>query len=160
MKSTFARSSFLSFLILIFLTSCAAYQPAVSAAPAIINGDVQAVGPGAAKFIVDSALNAAPGSSIWFYGNSYLFTAPVAENMGFVALDAAGEAPIDICGGNIANCKTVTGLLAYLARLGWRQLATLPEYVVTLSDDLSTVMVTPVFIPMVSPYSPFETSVQ
>lgn len=155
MNATFLKSNILSVLILsLMLSGCMAYQPAINSVPPILNGDVLGTNGGTAKFIVDQALNDVSGSSVWFHGDNYLFVAPVADNVGFVALNAGGKGPIDICSGNVASCQTVTGLLSYLASLGWRRLAVLPEYTVTLMQDMAGSLVTPVIM-LPSPYSPF-----
>lgn len=148
MKPTFLQSNILSILILSLLMSgCAAYAPAVQSAPQILSGDVQAVQGGTARWIVEQALAGKAGTSVWFQGTNYLFSAPVGPNIGFVALDTSGSAPINICSGNISSCSTFTGLISYLAKLGWRKLATLPEYVVQYSVEfagsLTTLMVVP-----------------
>jgi hypothetical protein len=160
MNATFRKSSFLSVLILIFLTGClGAYQPAVNAAPQILSGDVQAVGPGTAKMIVEQALKSAPGSSIWFQGGNYIFASPIGSNYGWVILNAEGSAPIDVCSGNISSCATFQGLVSFLIKQGWTQLATLPEYTVTTLIEYAGALTTLAIIPGVAPYNPVPTGI-
>lgn len=160
MKATFLKSNILSVIILsLMLTGCmGSYAPGMSSAPAILSGDVLGTGPGTAKWIVEQALASKAGTEIWYQGTNYLFSAPVGQNIGFTLLDTAGEQPINICSGNISSCQTFKGLVTELIGLGWRQLAVLPEYTITVIQEYAGALTTPVII-VTSPYSPIATGI-
>ena len=135
-------------------------------APKILNGDVVAVQARTAQWVIQSARDGVAGSSIYNFGNLYLFNAPIGSNIGFVPVDTAKTFSIvNVCNGNMSNCSTFEDLIKYLTAMGWKRVTVIPKVFsngATLESlaSMANTMFTPVIIPAVAPYSPIREGIK
>ena len=93
--------------------------------PVIPDGNVVGIHPGTALYIMDQALSgrvgyqifenaAIPGANLWI-------GAIRDDGVGFVLTgNTSGVRDIINCGGNIANCRTVSSLVEWAKSTGWK----------------------------------------
>ena len=94
------------------------------ALPSILPGQVLALQPGSASWIIQQCQSGCAGFEAWTRNGLVTFLGPIGNGIGWVTIETGGTAThiaedMFLTGGNIANPRSVSDLMANLRAHGW-----------------------------------------